>query len=147
QLIKYPGFSIVAVLTLALGIGASSAIFSVLDAVLLRPLPYPSQERLVEATELNEAGRGMPFAQVNFEDLHSRNRSFEALASYAVWPEPIAGGTEPVRTNICAVSADFFHVLGVPPVIGRVFSSEATPVAVVSFGYWKRMLEGRTNLE
>src|SRR5437773_538259 len=111
QLVKHPGFALVAVFTLALGIGASSAIFSVLDAILLRPLPYPSQERLIEATELNEAGRGMPFAQVNFEDLHSRSRSFEALSSYAAWPEPVAGGTEPVRTNISAVSSDFFRVL------------------------------------
>jgi predicted permease len=147
QLVKHPGFSVVALLTLALGIGASSAIFSVLDAVLLRPLPYPSQERLIETTELNETGRSMPFAQVNFEDLHSRSRSFEALASYAAWPEPVAGGTEPVRTNICAVSPDFFRVLGVSPIVGRVFSSETNQIAVVSFGFWKRVLEGRTNLD
>src|SRR6266404_690473 len=111
QLIKQPTFTLVAVLTLALGIGASTAIFSVLDAVLLRPLPYPSQERLVEATELNEAGRGMPFAEANFNDLAARSRSFEAIATYTCNPEAVAGGTEPVRTNISGVSADFFRVL------------------------------------
>ena len=143
QLIKHPAFTLVAVVTLALGIGASTAIFSVLDAVLLRPLPYPSQERLVEATELNEAGRGMAFAQPNFNDLRTRSRSFEALASYAAWPEAVAGGSEPIRTHVCAVSPDFFRVLGVSPVMGRVFSSETDLVAVISYGFWKRMLEGR----
>lgn len=147
QLIKHPAFTLVAVLTLALGIGASTAIFSVLDAVLLRPLPYPSQERLVEATELNDAGRGMPFAQPNFDDLRARSGSFEALASYSAGPDAVAGGSEPIRTKVCAASPDFFRVLGVSPVIGRVFSSETNEVAVVSYGFWKRMLESRTNLE
>src|ERR1700674_1181398 len=104
-LAKRPGFALVAILTLALGIGASTAIFSVVDAVLLRPLPYPSQERLVEVTELNEAGRGMPFAEANFNDLAARSRSFEALATYTRSPDAVAGGTEPGRTNILAVSA------------------------------------------
>lgn len=147
QLIKYPAFTLVAVITLALGIGASTAIFSVLDAVLLRPLPYPSQERLVEATELSDAGRGMAFAQPNFNDLRTRSHSFEALASYAAWPEAVAGGNEPVRTHVCSVSPDFFRVLGVSPVLGRAFSSDTDLVAVVSYGFWKRMLEGRVDLE
>lgn len=147
QLIKHPTFALIAILTLALGIGASTAIFSVLDAVLLRPLPYPAQERLVETTELNESGRAMSFAQVNFNDLHERSHSFEALASYAAWPDAVGGGTEPVRTRVCMVSPDFFRVLGVIPVIGRIFSTEKDQIAVVSYGFWKRMLEGRPNLE
>ena len=147
QLITHPTFAFIAIVTLAIGIGASTAIFSVLDAVLLRPLPYPDQERLVEATEVNESGRSMQFAQVNFNDLHTRSHSFEALASYAAWPDAVAGGTEPVRTRVCMVSPDFFRVLGVSPVIGRFFSSEKDQVAVVSYAFWKRMLEGRTNLE
>ena len=69
SLVKRPGFALVAILTLALGIGASTAIFSVLDAVLLRPLPYPNQERIVELRELDEKGHGMSFAQPNFDDL------------------------------------------------------------------------------
>ncbi len=146
---KRPGFSLVAIATLALGIGASTAIFSVLDAVLLRPLPYPEQERLVEVRELNETGRGMPFAGANFEDLVARSRSFEGLASYNFTPEAIAGGVEPIRINACAASPDFFRVLGVKPALGRFFSTEAKSddVAVVSYGFWKRSLEGRTNLE
>ena len=147
QILKHPAFSIVAVLTLALGIGASTAIYSVLDAVLLRSLPYPSQERLVEATELNETGRGMRFAQANFEDLRSRSRSFDSIASYAGGPDAVAGGSEPIRTDVCSVSEDFFRVLGISPVVGRVFSSEKNEVAVVSYGFWKRMLGERANLE
>jgi putative ABC transport system permease protein len=151
QLIKHPAFALVAVLTLALGIGSSTAIFSVLDAVLLRPLPYPEQERLVEAQELTEAGRGMQFAQPNFEDLRGRSRSFDALACYGGGPAAVAGGSEPVRTNVCLVSADFFRVLGVRPILGRLISPETkeagNQVAVVSYGFWQRLLAGRSNLE
>src|SRR6478735_11247151 len=86
-LLKSPAFTAVAVLTLALGIGASTAIFSVLDAVLLRPLPYPNQERIVELRELDEKGKGMSFAQPNFDDLRARSRSFDALAQYSAWPQ------------------------------------------------------------
>src|ERR1700682_653444 len=151
QLFKNPAFTLVAVLTLALGIGASTAIFSVLDAVLLRPLPYPNQERLVEARELDEAGRGMPFAEPNFDYLAARSHSFDAIASYAAWPQAVAGGREPTRTSVCAVSRDFFRVLGVAPVMGRFISAETNKdtkqVAVVSYGFWKRMLAGRPSLE
>jgi len=150
-LVKSPAFSLVAILTLALGIGASTAIFSVLDAVLLRPGPYPNQERLVEVNELNESGRGMAFAEPNFNDLVTRNHSFEAVAAYTRSPEAVAGGVEPVRTSLSGVSADFFRVLGVTPTIGRVFSPETLreekQVAIVSYGFWKKQLEGRPSLE
>ena len=146
-LVKSPAFTLVAILTLALGIGASTAIFSVLDAVLLRPMPYPNQERLVEVSELNESGRGMSFAEPNFNDLVARSHSFEAVAAYTRSPDAVAGGIEPVRTNLSGVSADFFRVLGVTPAIGRLFSPETLreekQVAVVSYGFWKRQLEGR----
>src|SRR4051812_1356665 len=150
-LVKSPAFTLVAILTLALGIAASTAIFSVLDAVLLRPLPYPNQERLVEVSELNESGRGMPFAEPNFIDLGARSHSFEAVAAYNRSPEAVAGGVGPVGANLCRVSADFFRVLGVAPSIGRVFSPETLreekQVAVVSYGFWKKQLEGRPNLD
>src|SRR5436190_1740166 len=150
-LAKSPAFTFLAILTLALGIGASAAIFSVLDAVLLRPMPYPSQERLVEVSELHESGAGMPFAEPNFNDLVARNHSFEAVAAYTRSPDAVAGGIEPVRTNLSGVSADFFRVLGVMPAIGRLFSPETLreekQVAVVSYGFWKKQLEGRPNLE
>jgi putative ABC transport system permease protein len=151
QLFKHPSFTIIAGVTLALGIGASTAIFSVLDAVLLRPMPYPNQEQLVEVRELDEAGRGMAFAQPNFNDLLARSHSFDDIAYYAPWPEAVAGGSEPIRTNACRVSADFFRALGVRPIIGRLISAEETKdekqLAVVSYGFWKRLLAGRSNLD
>jgi putative ABC transport system permease protein len=152
SLLKRPGFASVAILTLALGIGASTAIFSVLDATLLRPLPYPDQERIVELRELDEKGKGMSFAQPNFDDLRARTRSFDVLAQYSSpWPQAIVGGSEPVRTNACAVSSDFFRLLGVTPILGRVFSpeslAESKETAVVSYGFWRRYLGGRTTLD
>ena len=127
--------------------GAATAIFSVVNAVLLRPLPYPSQDRLVELTELSATGRSMRFAQPNFDDLAARNRSFEAVASYTRSSEAVSGGSEPIRTNISGVSPDFFRVLRIAPLVGRFFSTEKDPVAVVSYRFWKRELEGRPNLE
>ena len=151
SLSKRPGFTAVAILTLALGIGASTAIFSVVDAVLLRPLPYPDQERIVELRELDEKSHPMSFAEPNFDDLRARNRSFETLARYASGPEAVSGGSEPVRTNVCAVSADFFRVLGVRPMLGRVFASDSLAenreVVVVSSTFWKRFLGARPTLE
>src|SRR5213078_54772 len=151
SLVKSPAFTLIAILTLALGIGASAAIFSVLDAVLLRPMPYPNQERLIEVSELNESGRGMPFAEANFDDLVTRSHSFEAVAAYNRSPDAVAGGVEPVRTNLSGVSPDFFRVLGVTAAMGRLFNAETLreekQVAVVSYRFWKQQLEGRANLE
>jgi predicted permease len=148
-LAKSPAFTLVAILTLALGIGASTAIFSVLDAVLLRPLPYPNQERIVELRELDEKGRGMSFAEPNFNDLVARQHSFEAVAKYSAFPDAIVGGSEPVRANVCAASPDFFRVLGVTPALGRVFTDDAASkeAVVVSNGFWKRYLGARPDLE
>src|SRR3954452_12151087 len=115
-LAKSPAFTAVAILTLALGIGASTTIFSVLDAVLLRPLPYANQERIVELRELDEKGKGRPVAEPNFDDVQTRSRSFAAIAKYTgTIDSAVSGGTEPVRTSTCAVSDDFFRVLGVAP--------------------------------
>jgi putative ABC transport system permease protein len=148
-LAKSPAFTVVAILTLALGIGASTTIFSVLDAVLLRPLPYPNQDRIVELRELDEKGKGMPVAEPNFEDVQARSRSFAAIAKYTgTIDSAVSGGAEPVRTNTCAVSNDFFRVLGVTPFMGRLFSPEAGAAgAVVSYSFWKRVLSGRMDLE
>jgi len=93
----------------------------------------------------------MAFAEPNFDDLRARSRSFKAVAKYSEGTEGVAGGSEPVRSNISAVSEDFFRVLGVPPFAGRFFSTasgtDGNQVAVVSYGFWKRSLAGRTNLE
>lgn len=150
-LLKTPAFTFIAVLTLALGIGSSTAIFSVVDAVLLRPLPYPQQERIVELRELDENGKGMAFADPNFDDLRARSHGFEALARYAVGPDAVVGGSEPVQTDVCLASSDFFRVLAVQPALGRLITPEGLAenkeIAVVSFGFWKRFLGARSTLD
>ena len=148
SLLRRPGFSLLAIITLAFGMGSATAIFSVVDAVLLRPAPYPHPERLVEIRELDEHGRGMPVCEPNYNDLATGNRSFEAIARYSVWTQPVAGGRDAVRANTALASKDFFRVLNVGPMMGRFFSgSKQEDVAVVSYGFWKRQLGAPANLE
>ena len=151
SLAKRPGFTAIAVLTLALGIGSSTAIFSVVDGVLLRPLPYPDADRLVQLREVNEKGGRMAFAEPNFADVRSRNHTLEGVAQYSGDLTTITGATEPVRAVTMVVSADFFPVLGVKPVLGRRFSPEESKpggaaVVVVSYGFWQRFLGSRSDL-
>jgi ABC-type antimicrobial peptide transport system permease subunit len=151
SLLARRGFTSIAVLTLALGIGACTAIFSVVDGVLLRPLPYPNAERIVQLRELNSAGRQMAFAEPNFLDVRARNHTLEAIAQYGGDLTTVTGGSEPVRALTVLVSEDFFHVLGTNPVVGRTFLPEeskagGSPVAVVSYGFWQRLLGGKSNL-
>jgi putative ABC transport system permease protein len=148
---KRPGFTLIAIVTLALGIGASTAIFSVVDGVLLRPLPYPQAEQLVQVREVNERGGRMAFAEPNFLDLRARNHVFAGVAQYSGSLTTVNGGSEPVRALTYAVSADFFHVLAVTPIVGRVFTTEenragGAPAAVVSYGFWQRMLGAKPDL-
>jgi ABC-type antimicrobial peptide transport system permease subunit len=151
SLAKRPGFTTIAVLTLALGIGASTAIFSVVDGVLLRSLPYPNADQIVQLREVNERGGRMPFAEPNFLDVRARSHSFEGVAQYNGQLTTVTGGSEPVRASAYAVSADFFNVLGVKPLLGRTFAAEESkaggaPVAVVSYGFWQRLLSGKSDL-
>src|SRR5262245_51929195 len=90
---KRPGFTLIAILTLALGIGASTAIFSVVDGVLLRPLAYPHAEQLVQLREVNERGGRMAFAEPNFLDLRARNHSFAGVAQYSGSLTTVTGGS------------------------------------------------------
>jgi ABC-type lipoprotein release transport system permease subunit len=151
SLLKRRGFTAIAVLTLALGIGACTAIFSVVDGVLLRSLPYPDAERIVQLREVNPGGVLIPFAEPNFLDVRARTHTLEALAEYSGELTTVTGGSEPVRTLALAVSGDFFHVLGTKPILGRTFVPEESkpgggPVAVVSYGFWQRLLGGRSDL-
>jgi putative ABC transport system permease protein len=151
MLSKNPGFTAVAVFTLALGIGASTAIFSVVDAVLLRALPYPKPERLVRLWEKAPDGRLMNLSDPNFDDFAKQNDTFENLACYEYWLSSVAGGSEPVRVNIASVSRGFFKVLGVEPFRGRAFAADelqmhGAPAAIISYGYWQRSLGGTADL-
>ena len=148
---KSPGFTGVAVATLALGIGAAASIFSVVEAVLLRPLPYREPERIVQVWEQTSDGHRMHLADPNFEDFRTQNRTFSSLAEYAWQLSSVSGGKEPVRMAIAAVSGGFFPALGVSPALGRGFVADeqrehGAPAAIVSYRYWQRYLGGAEDL-
>lgn len=110
---KSPGFTAVAVVTFGLGIGASTSIFSVVDAVLLRPLPFANPQQVVSVSELSANGHRMHLADPNFLDFREQNHTLVGLAQFSSGPESVAGGSEPVRMNVAAVSQDFFKAMGV----------------------------------
>jgi len=148
---KSPGFTTIAVLTLALGIGASTSIFSVVDAVLLRTLPYPHPEQIVRIWEQTPSGHQINLADPNFDDFRAQNSTFASLAKFGYGLSSVSGGSEPVRVNIAAVSVDFFKSLGVEPFLGRGFVREeqrehGAPAMIVSYGYWQRYLGSATDL-
>src|SRR6059036_1559419 len=139
QLLKNPGFTVVAVLTLSLGIGANTAMFSVVNAVLLRPLPFPEpgQLMLVKGNGINN------FAAPDFRDLAEQNRSFEQLGAYATATFNLFGGVEPQRVNGARVSASWLPTLGVRPLYGRNLTTEedrdgGEQVVLLGYGLWQR---------
>ena len=149
--VKAPSFSVSAILTLALGIGATTAIFSVVYGVLLRPLPYPHPERIVRLWEQGATGGRMNFADPNFEDIRSQNKSLLAVAEYNSLVSTVGGSIEPARLNTSSVSRDFLDVLGVHPDFGRSFAPEeqkfgAAPVALVSHSFWRQSLNSTRDL-
>jgi putative ABC transport system permease protein len=148
---KNPGFTFVTVFTLALGIGATTAIFGVVYGVLLRPLPYDKPDQIVQLWELSDRGHRMNFTDPNFEDIRSQSHSLKGLAEYGSGVESISGAAEPTRSMVASVSQDFFPLMRVQPVLGRGFLAEnhrfgAAPVALVSFGYWRQHLGSATDL-
>jgi predicted permease len=150
-LIANPGFSMMTILMLALGIGACTAIFTVVNAVLLRPLPYPDSKSLVQLWEVSDKGRNIRLPEANFVDWKAQSRSFEGMAFFGGSVQPIAGGTEPVRARVTQVSQGFFDILKVPAMFGTTFQPDhlrpdAVPSIVVSFGLWQRVLGGGADL-
>ncbi len=148
HLVRYPAFSAVVIATLALGIGACTLVFSVVNGVLLRPLPFPDHERLVRVRQVTENGRvSNNISEPNFSDLEQQARSFAGIARYAVGVQPVSGGSEPARLETASVSGDFFEVLSVQPLVGRTFALDdlsvgAAPAAVISHSYWQRYFAG-----
>ena len=147
-LLRAPGFALVSILTLGLGIGAATAAFSVVDGVLLRPLPYPDPDRIVRLFQLGSEGRRMNVSEPNFLDWKSGTRSFRAMAEVQSYPRPVApvipdapAAAERINTGGAAVSREFFDVMGVRPAIGRLFQDNelrvnATPVAIIGHQLW-----------
>lgn len=143
-MIKNPGFTAVAVLTLALGIGANTAMFSVINAVLLRPLPFPNSHQLVKI-RVNNPGVGLrdvPFSYPEFDDIR-KSGVFEEVS--VVWPSPgnLTGSKQPERLELLAISPNYFSMLGAVPQLGRLFGDQDVapgfaPGAVISDRLWRQ---------
>ena len=151
QLRKRLGFTAVAVITLGLGIGASTAMFSVVYSVLLRPLPYQDPSRIMAVFEVTTKGTWNRLADPNFDDFRDQNHTLQAMAKYSAGIASVSGSAQPTRSMVASVSADFLNVFRVQPTIGRGFNPAdmkkgEAPVAVVSYGYWKQNLGSRTDL-
>ncbi len=148
--LRKPAFTFVIIATLALGIGANTAIFSVVQGVLLRPLPYPEPERIVRVFETIQrtaaAGDRMEVAPANFLDWRAQTRSFEGLAAFGVTGSVIGGDGEAERLDGALVTADFFSTLGVAPRLGRAFSIEDERAAerqvIIGDQLWRRRFGG-----
>ncbi|PYU51923.1 MAG: hypothetical protein DMG53_00990 [Acidobacteria bacterium] len=152
QLRKNPGFTAVAVLTLALGIGANTAIFSVVDAVLLRPLPFEAPSRLIAIHEgIPKMGYPkMGFSPPDLAIFAREQKSFSAIGTFRNKPVNISGRDEPERVMAARVSSSLFPMLGVEPMLGRTFASdEDTPghnVVLLSYGLWQRRYGGVSSI-
>jgi predicted permease len=148
---KSRGFTAVAVLTLALAIGATTAIFSVVYGVLLQPLPYTDSNRIMSVFEVNSGGTWSRVADPNFDDFRDQSRSFQSIAKYHADIASVSGASEPTRTTVAAVSPGFLKVLGVQPILGRDFGASdakkgAGPTVLVSYGYWRQYLGSSRDL-
>jgi len=146
-----PGCTAVAVLMLALAIGAATAIFSVVYGVLLRPLPYKDSNRIMAVFEVTTNGTWSPLADPNFNDFRDQNHSFQAMAKYNADIASVSGGSQPTRKMVASVGPEFFNVFGVQPILGRNFSAAdtgkgAARVVLVSYGYWKEHLGSSSDL-
>src|SRR5687768_16809114 len=119
-----PVFAVLSLLTLAVGIGATTAIFTVVNAVLLRPLPYPAPDRLVALWQVTPASNRASVSIPNFRDWQTEARSFSAMATFRGSTTTVLGGDEPTRAEVFRVSGDFFRVLGANPALGRLFLTE-----------------------
>src|SRR5438132_5612355 len=126
QLIKNPAFSAVAIITLALGIGANTAIFSIVNSVLLRPLPYPNADRIMVLNESSGPGQDYSVALPDYFDWRNDAKSFEHLACTHKESRNLSGisGREPERISCNSVTRDFFDIIGLAPQLGRTFSED-----------------------
>ena len=144
MLMKNPGFTLIVVFTLALGIGANTAIFSIVNAVLLRPFPYEAPERLVIVQERVSGGTGFSPSYPNFADWRTQNTTFDSIAAVRANESfNFTGAGDPERLQGRLVSAEFFSTLGINPQPGRDFLAEedrpgATPAVILSYGFWQR---------
>jgi putative ABC transport system permease protein len=150
-LIRTPGFALVSILTLGVTIGACTIIYSIVDGIVLRPLPYPHPERIVRLSQIGQTGQREPFSDLNFEDLQAQAVSFEAMAEYSPGTTSVTAGTLPVRSGVSTVSHSFFDVMATYPSRGRLFVPEelregGVQAAIVSHRFWQEHFGDLENL-
>src|SRR5215469_4294872 len=144
-----PAFTALAVLTLALGIGASTAMFGVLNAVLLRPIPFPEPDRLVRIFSI-QRGDVLGPSPMDLRDFAARNHTFEKMAVYDVWRKNVSfnsGSIEPEQMRVGLVPGEYFEILGIKPLMGRLFKDEENRwgnnfVAIISYNFWQARFHG-----
>ncbi|HET9795941.1 MAG TPA: ADOP family duplicated permease [Thermoanaerobaculia bacterium] len=146
-----PGFAAAAIVSLAIGIGADTAIFSVVYGVLLRPLPYPHADRLVDVAEVDARGRSMRVSDANYLDLRDQSRAFDELGEYSAWDAAIATPAEAFRAKCAMVSRGFFEAFGAQPSVGRSFTAEerspgGPAAAIVGDRFWRTHLGAARDL-
>ena len=154
QLASAPRFTIAVIAVLALGIGANTAIFSVIDAALLRPLPFAAPDRLVAVSNMDlpfEAATGQPKSQPELSDFRADSAAFSSVAAYAHGSLNLVGGTDPIRTQIAYVTDDFFHTLGRTTALGREpaaaeFRRGGSKVVVIGNSLWQQQFGGERNV-
>lgn len=150
-LLKSPGFSLIAILTLALGIGANTAIFSVVNGILLNPLPFQAPNQLVSMFQEMPNFKNGSISYPNFSDWRRMNTTFASMAAYRSTGFNLSGNGEPERLHGEMISAGFFEILGVNPVVGRTFTADedrlgANPTAMITEGLWQRKFGGRKDI-
>ena len=153
-LLKRPGFTVIALVALALGIGANTAIFSLVNAVLLQPLPFQNPDQLVWMWgNIRNAGNRASVSPADFVDFRSQNRTFEQFAASGTLPLALnlTGGGEPERLSVSGITGNYFQTLGVAPLLGRGFTLEnekpgQDQVAVLSYAYWQKRFGGDSSL-
>jgi predicted permease len=147
MLLKKPGFTLIAIFTIALGIGANTAIFSVVNAVLLRPLPYQTPDRIVAIQEINKEGKRVQVTPANFLDWRAQNTVFEHLAALLTRGSNLSGDNGAERIDLAVTSANFFDVFGAQAQHGRLFLPEDeqaghAPIVVIGHALWQRRYGG-----
>src|SRR2546428_12129929 len=142
---REPGFSALAVLALAIGVGSSTAMFSVVDAALLRPLPYTAPERLLQVISVEGTGQRVPMGAVEFFELEKRATTVEAIGAFYPHSATVASASGPRQARMANLSASMFATLGIAPVRGRAFEpaedfAGGPSVVIVSDAFWRREL-------
>jgi hypothetical protein len=150
-LTRTPGFAVTAILVTALGIGANTAVFSLIDQVFLRPLPYADADRLVMVWQNAPGYTRVEASPPNYLDWQRMNQSFETMGAFTGLAANMVGGTEPRRLDGAATSAEVLRMLGVRPLLGRIFNDEedelgAPRTVILSYGLWRSEFGGRQDV-